>query len=975
MIYCDRNREKEYFRFYTLLFVLAALAVFSWYFLAGRTLIWQGDGWSQHYKALVYYAKYMRDIARNFLSGHGLVIPHWDMNIGEGSDIIGTLHYYVIGDPFAVFAVFVPVKYMHLYYNAMILLRLYLSGVAFSLLCFRTGLESRFGVMAGTLSYVFCYWAIFNAGRHPYFLNPMLYLPLLILGVEKIRKGGRAYGYIMSVCIAAVSNFYFFYMLAWVTALYVLARLVITYRKDIRSGLRFLGKLAGASIWGVCMGAVIFLPVCAIFLDDSRFGVGNAVHLFYPLSHYSKLPSLFLAGNDSYWMCMGYAAPALLAVFLLFSPWRKAHGQAVVDKAGDATYVLLRVLFLMGCVIMLFPVCGQILNGFSYMSNRWCWAFALLVAYILAAMWPSLMELGETQGRFLLLCSAYYFVLCLLLEYSRNIKTYAAFAIAMLFLFLIFPFRSNAWGGVNRKGKQKIALLLVFLSALFTGFWKNAAGGDNYASEGMEAARVQRELTRNETVAVKKAAEADGINSFYRYSGRGLTENANILARLSSTQYYWSLSNPYVSQLRTQMEVREPNLFHFQGYDDRAALLALSGVRYYVVPSWDNSNIPYGFTHVDTVNVREGLTQEMLERLKEELGTQELTKAQAGMVRNATQAVYHVYRSENALPLTYAYSSCLKEKDWKELDAVGKQEAMLQGVHLTGYEGELERTSLQTDRKEMEYTLSCQGEQVTRQGDSFVVTGKNASVTLEWEGIPDCETYFSMEGISYQGVAEYALYFGEDSVDPLRLYNQTGWELLPFKDKEAKRKSRLFWAEPTQVDLALKTSSGISKNLAYCTPEHSFYSGRHNFTVNLGYREEAVSSLTVTFPEIGIYSFDSMKVYCQPMGKVGQRIQALGKDTLQGLAIGVNTVSGRIFLTERKALCFSIPYSAGWKAYVDGEETVLYRANLMYMALDLPAGEHMVSLVYQTPLLKVASCISVAAFALFVGIIVYKERR
>lgn len=216
------------------------------------------------------------------------------------------------------------------------------------------------------------------------------------------------------------------------------------------------------------MGAVIFLPVCAIFLDDSRFGVGNAVHLFYPLSHYSKLPSLFLAGNDSYWMCMGYAAPALLAVFLLFSPWRKAHGQAVVDKAGDATYVLLRVLFLMGCVIMLFPVCGQILNGFSYMSNRWCWAFALLVAYILAAMWPSLMELGETQGRFLLLCSAYYFVLCLLLEYSRNIKTYAAFAIAMLFLFLIFPFRSNAWGGGKQEGETKdSASSCVFVSAVY----------------------------------------------------------------------------------------------------------------------------------------------------------------------------------------------------------------------------------------------------------------------------------------------------------------------------------------------------------------------------------------------------------------------------------------------------------------------------------------------------------------------------
>jgi len=286
MIYCDRNREKEYFRFYTLLFVLAALAVFSWYFLAGRTLIWQGDGWSQHYKALVYYAKYMRDIARNFLSGHGLVIPHWDMNIGEGSDIIGTLHYYVIGDPFAVFAVFVPVKYMHLYYNAMILLRLYLAGIVFSKLCFQTGCQSRAAVLAGSLTYCFCFWAVYNAARHPFFLNPMICLPLLVIGAEKILAGQKPFCLILAVWLSAVSNFYFFYILAFLMVIYTLIRLFSIYVRKPRRLIFMLLRLGIAALLGLGMAAAIFFPMCGFFFKDARTAAHTTLRLFYPLSYY-----------------------------------------------------------------------------------------------------------------------------------------------------------------------------------------------------------------------------------------------------------------------------------------------------------------------------------------------------------------------------------------------------------------------------------------------------------------------------------------------------------------------------------------------------------------------------------------------------------------------------------------------------------------------------------------------------------------
>jgi len=40
-------------------------------------------------------------------------------------------------------------------------------------------------------------------------------------------------------------------------------------------------------------------------------------------------------------------------------------------------------------------------------------------------------------------------------------------------------------------------------------------------------------------------------------------------------------------------------------------------------------------------------------------------------------------------------------------------------------------------------------------------------------------------------------------------------------------------------------------------------------------------------------------------------------------------------------------YPAGWKAYVDGEEVPIYRANYLFRAVPVPAGEHTVTLRFE----------------------------
>ncbi len=874
-------------------------------------MIWQNDGWNQHYKALVYYGKYLRKIVRTLFSSGRLVIPTWDFSFGEGSDILSALHYYVIGDPLNLLAVAFPTRYMWVLYDGLILLRLYLAGLFFSMLCFYTGVKSRCGVLASALTYAFCAFGIYNAARHPYFLNPMVYLPLLILGIEICLQQKKPWLLIGATFLSAVSNFYFFYMLALCVAVYTIVRLLLLYPKQIGKAFGQGIQLAGYCILGVLLSAFILLPVILTFLGSNRMEVQNGHLLFYSLKHYLRIPLILLNEEDSHWLLMGFSALTVPAVFLLFR--RKKERR------------LLKALFAICILIMLFPILGQATNGFSYIANRWCWAFALLCAYILAAMWQELFTLSSADFRFLSLCFAGYFAfiaLCRFLNISGTENALATLSLIFIYLLLI------ARGTSSSQRKQFAALALTFVSIFFYSYYKNAPSASNYASESKTIQAVGS-LTDNETKAVTAAAKLDDATDFYRYSGRSLTHNAGCLAGLSSTNYYWSIANPYTSSYRSQLQLQEPRSYNFKGYDDRAALLSLASVRYFVTTSSDTAPVPYGFTQVDSE-----------------------AKAFKG---------YRVYRNDHALPLAYTYADSLAESDWAALNAVEKQEALLQSVVLA--DGIASRSSAPSlTSQSVRYSVDC-GKNVTQEGSSFVVTAAKSTVTLTFEGLADSETYLSVTGLNYSGFSPYAL------------NRRTGKKASSLSAQFELFRKQILWAEPTSLNLTLTTSAKLSKTLQYFTPLYNFYSGRHDFAVCLDYSEEPVTSVTITFPQSGVYSFDSLEVLCQPMEQYASQIDALAQDTLQGLTLGTDQLSGSISLQENKWLCFAIPYSSGWTAYVDGEEAELYPANIQYMALHLSAGAHSVELRYKTPFLKAGFCISGLTGLVLIGMFVFYRKK
>lgn len=872
-----KNQWQQYFKYYTMLFLLAAMLVFSWYFFTGTSFIWEHDGWMQHYKALVYYSRYLRQIFYSIFCEHQLNIPAWDFNIGEGNDIIATLHYYVIGDPFTVFSVFVPEAFMYVYYAAILILRMYLAGIAFSVLCFKTGRTSNYAVMAGCLTYVFCYWITINVIKHPYFLNPMIYLPMLITGIEKMLKKERPYLFIITVFLSAISNFYFFYILVLLTVIYVITRLYNLYKTGWRKWISVLWRITSASVAGVLMAAVILLPVCYVFLNDTRMSTGSTCKLVYNLSYYAQLPVFFISGDCMHWMCMGYAAPVLPAILILFSRCRK--------------YFLLKAFFIMGSIIMLVPFLGKVLNGFSYASNRWSFAFALVCAYILTLMWPHLMHLKLKETKILLACTAFYFIICFavcLISGRAKKMTCVSIFLVCVFLIIVSPVAvqfKNKLKISGRKNKQRFAIIFIVISVFCNNYLSNISNG--YAAECKKISEI-KELSHNETQNILNAAQTVNTNPLFRYSGKELTENANIIAGISSTQYFWSLSNPHMADFRRKIEMRETSAYNYNGYDDRTALMALSSVLYYTYPYGKKYSPPYGYK----------------------------------LVKNASDKNYKVYKNKYALPYGYTYKNFIPEEKWEKLSSIDKQDALLQGIVLENYNGKIQETSVKSLSQKIDYKITCKNNDVTINDNSFVAASDGAEIKIKFKGLKNSETYFSIKGLDLEDTSNDA-------------------------------------------KLTIKSSKDIAKKLFYRTKESRNYNGRHDYIVNLGYSKKALKKITITFPFAGTYLFDDINIICEPMKDYGNKISTLKEDVLENIQTGTNCFSGSIALNQPKLLCLPIPYSDGWEAFVDGKKADLYKANLMYMALELDAGRHNILLKYHTPLLKAGTCISVISVLLF----------
>lgn len=919
--------KRNYYLTYTVLFLTLCGLVFGWYFFKGLTFVDRGDGWDQHLTALAYYGQYLRKILTVFLHEHRLIIPEWNFSLGEGGDILGVLHYYCIGDPLTVLSVFFPVQYTHYLYSFLGILRIYLAGIAFSALCFKTGQENRLGVLCGALSYSFSGWALKNIVSDIYFLNPMIYFPLLILGVEKIIRKERPYLLILSVMVAALSNFYFFYMLTILTALYTCLRLFFLHRKMKQGGIfPCFAEITGASLLGVMLSGIILLPILNVFMNNSRISLSRPLYPLYPLKYYKLLPSYFFniintfSGNDVYG---GFSVTVLLAVFSLFS-----HSK---EKVFQKTLILICLCF------VLFPVFGRFFNGLAITTNRWFWAYSLLFCYVLASEWESLAALSFKTGKGMIIGTVCTILICFLADSSGTIACFSCLGLMIIILALTMFMKSG-------RLKQGFLFAGTMLSIFMVSLWWNAPfeGAKNTAATVAGIEEIEDALTNNEAKAIRGAADED----FVRYTGQSLKRNGALLNGVSSSQYYWSLTNPHVDTFRMNLNMREDIIHEYEGYDERAEIIALAADHYYVTSS--QNNIPFGFNYLNSINPFEERTQKALAKAESRKGKL-LNDAEIAEIKASSDRYYHIYQNQYPLPLGYTYDRFITEETWESLSAIERQNVMMNAVYSSEKPQLIAELESPEKMVSVPYTIENSNDTISFEDHKIIVTGGNQSITLKFSGSENSETYFQITGLIFDQAALF--------------------------DRSANSFKKYFLFDAENSAKFSLSSNGHSKYFMVRTFENQSTSGRKDFLVNLGYDEAPAKGITITFHSPGVYAFDSMNVFVKPMEHYTEKINRLKADPLSEIEIGTNSINGNISLKDPKVLCLAVPYSEGWKAKIDGESAKTFIANDQYIGIEVPSGDHHIRLDYETPLQKEGMILSILGCFIFSGVVFFNEKR
>lgn len=618
------------------------------------------------------------------------------------------------------------------------------------------------------------------------------------------------------------------------------------------------------------------------------------------------------------WCLLGFAAISLPSVILMFCN-RKEHK-------------LLALGFTVSTAMLLIPAVNYALNGFTYAASRWVWAYAFLVSYIIVRMWPQLYALTPKHFNIVFLLMLGYFAVCVLLDNSRTADVAFSLVCAFAVLCLLQLNLKVHW-------KEYMALLLIAVNIAVNGVFLFSLQERGEIQEFADYGEANKLVFDSFDDAVAKASAKDK-SLFFRFSQSHSNNNASLLSGLHSLQYYWSLSNPSILRSNDELGILLYTQYMYYDLNSRTRLTNLANVKYYVAPKgWYERN-PYGFSYKDTY--REGGNE------------------------------YDVYENQEFLPFGYTYDSVLDAAEFESSTSVEKEEAMFQSAYVEKKDISLPLETPVLTSKKIPYTVSCKNDEITYNDNRFVVTKKDASVVLNFEGAEKSETALLLKGLKYEGCSLLELYKDDSAFDPLNKYSKNDWEKLsPIKKKKIKNKSRE-WEQESHINIAVsgidEEQHAIGERFWLLNSNYTWYSGKEDFTVNLRYSDKKRTAIEIVFPQEGIYSFDEMSIECLPIKDYYDNLEKLKKNSMKNVKFGVDCIAGDITVDSPKLLCLTVPYEKGWSAYVDGKETEIIKTNYMYSGIILDAGKHEIKLAYRTPGLRIGFAISLLSGVVLIAI-------
>ena len=726
--------KKKYYLLYSFIFLLMYYVCFQYIFNKyEQTAIWQVDALEQQYTTFVYIGKWFRSIVKTLISEHKLIIPMWDPSIGYGSDVFTTIGN-AFFDPFQWLSALCPAKYSEYFFQIITIIKLYLSGLTFSLYVFhKKEYDNKFFILVGTLIYTFS-GALYIFIKQPNFLNIMYLFPLLMIGVDKIWKGDKPYFYIVMFSINIINSYYFTFMMSIMIFFYCLIKYFADndYPKSFKTFLTVIIKYLIVSIIGFGIGLGIIYPNIVKLLSLTRLSVDHYLPFIYDFNY---IRMIFIGFISSYDMGsdanIGFSSLAIILIFVFIIK---------SDKKSMRSYFILMTLGLM------VPFVGHVFNGFSYPTNRWVFGYTFLVAYLCIDALNNIKLLEKNEKRSVVSLTVFYifsvFILC---KFDSPVIYQTIYIMAFgLILILISKY-------INKSLFNYIILGLTCISLVFPAHYYLDENEGNMVS-----------VLVDKDNAINAVENSGGKYLLYnvekqfgqRYDEDGIerTRNSSMITGISGIDFYNSYYNSNIDMFHNEIGLKTGGYnYSYYGLNKRSELEYLFGVQYYLIPEDQEYRLPYGYSNYKNTRF-------------------------SPYDKNP----YSLYEADNMSSIIHSFSNSISSDLYKEMNPFERQNILMNYCVINNGE-EVPGPLQEFESGEIKYNI-IESNGVEFDGNTINVANNYSYIIVEFSNIVENEIYLYLDNIKLNdnnittfGIEGLGLYDGKEN---WQMYSSQ-WILTP----------------------------------------------------------------------------------------------------------------------------------------------------------------------------------------------------
>ena len=667
---------------YTLGFAALAAIIATIFYFNNKSLVYMGDALVQQYPTQYY----LTEVFGNLLNG----IRTFNFNIGLGQDVLFTYHYYGLTDPINLLLGLFSQADPNLLYYCGFGIRMYIAGLAFVGMCIHFKKNEK-AMVLGALIYVFSNFCLSAGVMYPYFINTMIYMPLMIIGADKLIRENKIAFFVVVSILSIFVNVYLAYMIAVITFIYAVVSIIFEAKKNgFVNTFKIFGRGILSYIIAAAISGIIVVPIAYAFLTSiGSSGISYNLPVFAGENDIFKyFLEMFQVPNVEKFALVGISLITLFAVISMFS--NRGRGK-------------LKVLFILMILVITMPVLQSAVAGALYGNHRWYFAEILLLAYIFVDQYENIVNAEGAKKVIMYVLIIAYLALIGYLNVEHGLSQkfdYLSFEfikpLAVVIIGVLFM-------GILLIKKEKLKRVL-FMATIFVAL---AANMGMYAYEGGNSKMLANfseldKIVNNRTVETISKVTRGKLERVDNDDPGSL--NLSDIYSYPSTSIYYGLENRNLAKFNfIYRNAAASPINRMHNMDGRAILDDILSVKYFI--GNNNSKPPYGF---------------------ENMGPKDL------------------YVNKNFIPFGFTYSKYIMPYEVASMSVLDMQESLMKACLIEGRIGDVKHlesgvlSDLKLKKTDVKYKSNVEGH----------VKGENGiSLKLEYELPYSGELYLKLPDV------------------------------------------------------------------------------------------------------------------------------------------------------------------------------------------------------------------------------------